>query len=336
MSIANHFEPLWAEASIEKGVERLSAWIEGIESLGRWRDAYGQSLKHTYFYPVEQYDWRLMNPLVAHCRRGFGEIEVHLHHGVDRPDTAEGLRQALISFLDTMEDSHRWRVRDPEGQCRGYAFVHGNWALGNSAGGACCGVDEEVAVLVETGCYVDMTMPSAPDPTQVPTINAIYVPGGALDRPVPHRRGRPLCVGMAMEDVRFFLVQGPLVWNWRRRKLGLPVPRLENGELGVDYPPTLERFRLWMKPCIGVRGRPDWLFVKLHCHGLQERHMPTLAGEGMGRFLDALFDYGRSEGLTLHFVTAREMANIALAAVGGAEGDPDRYRDFYWRLLPEN
>ena len=38
-----------------------------------------------------------------------------------------------------------------------YAFVHGNFALANSAGGRYCGVDEEMQILAETGCYADMT-----------------------------------------------------------------------------------------------------------------------------------------------------------------------------------
>jgi hypothetical protein len=35
---------------------------------------------------------------------------------------------------------------------------------------------------------------------------------------------------------------------------------------------------------------------------------------------------------TLHFVSAREMANIALAACDGREGNPGDYRDYRYRL----
>ena len=62
-----------------------------------------------------------------------------------------------------------------------YAFVHGNLALANSAGGKYCGVDNEMAILRDTGCYADFTLPSAPDETQVAVINQIYEYGGDPD-----------------------------------------------------------------------------------------------------------------------------------------------------------
>ncbi|MDZ4186032.1 MAG: hypothetical protein U1D97_13785, partial [Desulfuromonadales bacterium] len=234
--------------------------------------------------------------------------------------------------LSVLEVRHGWAIRDRAGRGPCYAFVHGNWALGNSAGGRFCGVDEEVAILRDTGCYLDLTMPSAPDPTQVGIINSIYTPGGPLDHPAPHRTGTPLRVGSPLPDPPFFLIQGPLLLNWRRRKYGLPFPRTENGDLGADYLPTMERFRLWVSANIHVQGRPEWVFVKLHCHGLQERHIPCLAGEPMRRFLEELLAWAPKQGMKLHFVTAREMANIAMAAVEGKSGDPDEFKDYRWRL----
>ena len=42
------------------------------------------------------------------------------------------------------------------------------------ADGRYCGVNDELTVLRETGCYADFTMPAAPDVSQTRTINAIY------------------------------------------------------------------------------------------------------------------------------------------------------------------
>lgn len=332
VAIANHFEPGWKGALVSEGMARLGAWIDGVEGLGRFRDPYGSPFKHTYFFPVEQYTEEYLDTLLDHCRRGFGEPEVHLHHGLDAPDNAANLRRTLLEYLGVIKSRHGWLVRDTKGRGPCYAFVHGDWALGNSAGGRYCGVDEELAILRETGCYVDMTMPSAPDPTQVGIINAIYVPGGPLDRPAPHRSGMPLRVGATLPNPPFFLIQGPLLLNWRARKFGIPFPRIENGDLGADYPPTLDRFRLWTSANVHVQGRPEWIFVKLHCHGLQERHLWCLTGEPIRRFLEELLAWAPACGTRLHFVTAREMANIALAAVEGAKGDPDEFRDYNWKL----
>ena len=143
------------------------------------------------------------------------------------------------------------------------------------------------------------------------------------------------CGATAFSDVispEFFLIQGPLLFNWRRRLRGLPVPRLENGEIGAHYPPTLERFRLWASAHVHVLGRPEWVFVKAHGHGLQDRSLGCLAGEPMRVFLEDLLSETCVRGYQLHFVSAREMANIALAAVEGMAGNPDEYRDYSWRL----
>lgn len=115
---------------------------------------------------------------------GLGETEVHLHHGVDAPDTAENLRRTLVDFRDTLAERHGMLSRvngtgDPM-----YAFVHGNLALANSSGGRFCGVDNELEILRDTGCYADMTLPSAPERSQVPMINQIYECGLPLNEPV--------------------------------------------------------------------------------------------------------------------------------------------------------
>ena len=70
-----------------------------------------------------------------------------------------------------------------------YGFIHGNWALDNSRpDGRWCGVNNELDVLRETGCYADFTFPSAPSPTQPRKINSIYY---AVDDPQPTPFARP-------------------------------------------------------------------------------------------------------------------------------------------------
>jgi hypothetical protein len=332
LAIANHFEPGWQNVPLAVGINRVTSWIETTDKIRNIKDQYGSGLKHSYFFPLEQYEKAYIETLARHCREGFGEIEVHLHHGIESPDTAENLKSRLIEYISKLRKEHGWEVNDAKGRGPCYVFVHGNWALANSAGGMYCGVDNELAILRETGCYADLTMPSAPDRTQVPVINSIYTPSLPLDSRAAHGQGEPLSVGCILEDPVFFLIDGPLLFNWRRKKLGIPVPRIENGELSADYLPTLQRFRLWASARVHVIGRPEWIFIKLHCHGLQERNMAGLAGETMGRFAKELLAFVNSSGSFLHFVSAREMANIALAAVNGAEGDPDDYRNYNWKL----
>jgi hypothetical protein len=63
------------------------------------------------------------------------------------------------------------------------------------------------------------------------------------------------------------MMTGPLVFDWKRRKQGLPVPRIEEGVLTANCTFNRRRFDLWRNANIAVEGRPDWVFIKLYCHG---------------------------------------------------------------------
>src|SRR3984893_14911913 len=176
IAIADHFEPSMTHESryayLQEQERRLIAWCRDYPRMaGPWVDSDGYSLRHTYFYPAEQYNRDLVALLVEHCRDGWGEIEIHLHHGINERDTAENTKRVLLEFRDYLAAQGCLARLDQEEQPR-YAFVHGNWALANSAGGRFCGVDEEMEILAQTGCYADFTLPSVPFQSHVPRINA--------------------------------------------------------------------------------------------------------------------------------------------------------------------
>src|SRR5262249_2781092 len=90
------------------------------------------------------------------------------------------------------------------------------------------------------------------------------------------------------------------------------------------------RIDAWARTAIHIAGRPEWVFVKVHTHGAADR---TLAGFFADRGLETLFGelerrYNDGRHWRLHYVTAREMYNIARAAEAGHAGDPSDYRDF--------
>lgn len=338
VALADHFEPAYLPeaphdfAPLDVQERRLEEWCREYPKIfGEWRDAEGFPFRHTYFSPAEQYDAGLTAMLAEHCLEGWGEVEIHLHHGLQKPDTAEDTRRALVEFRDALV-AHgclsRW---GDEGAAR-YAFVHGNWALANSAGGRFCGVDEEMQLLAETGCYADMTMPSFPSHAQVSKVNSLYECEPPLARRAPHATGRDLRAGRA-PSVFPLMIQGPLGLDFKGRASGLPLPKIENGELTTSHPPTLSRMRLWRRAAVAVEGRPDWVFVKLHCHGMNPDDRDAMLGGLMQDFLRRLTDESRADGTKLHFVTAREMVNVILAACDGREGDPGDFRDYRLRLL---
>jgi hypothetical protein len=309
---------------------RLTNWCrEYPAGVSAWRDDEGQPLRHTYFYPAEEYDEALVDRLAEHCHAGWGEIEIHLHHGVEAPDTAENTARTLIEFRDALSARGCLSREAGDGPPR-YGFVHGNWALANSDHGRFCGVNEEMQILADTGCYADFTLP-APSPAQIGKINAIYECAPPLNKRAPHRRGTDLQCGRAPSTFPL-IFQGPLMVDFGRRKHGRPYPGIESGELSGANPPTMRRLRLWQDAAISVQGRPEWLFIKLHCHGMTPRDEPAMFGPSIEGFLEDLVEgAGNGPDYRLHFVTMREMVNIALAASDGRRGNPGEWRDYRFR-----
>jgi hypothetical protein len=338
VALADHFEPaIQPESSATYAVRseqlrRLENWCSKYPAAVESRlDDDGQPFRHTYFYPAEQYDPVLIDRLAEHCREGWGEIEIQLHHGVHSPDNAENTRRVIAEFRDALAAQGCLSYLDGDRTPR-YAFVHGNWALANSAQGRFCGVDNEMRILAHTGCYADFTLPSAPSTAQIGKINALYECAAPLDEAVPHRRGKDLRCGTQPKTFPL-MIQGPLMLNLGRKKRGWPFPGIENGEITGRNPPTAKRFKLWQEAAIAVRGRPEWLFVKLHCHGMDPRDEQVMLGSQVQQFLSELLDPpGRRDKYRVHFVTAREMVNIALAACDGKGGNPGGYRDYRLRL----
>jgi hypothetical protein len=333
IAVADHFEPSIvpddgsARAPLDEQERRLERWCRKYPTVfERWRDNEEKPFIHTYFYPAEQYEKAVLQRLASLCHAGWGEIEIHLHHGTKKPDTEENTRRELLQFRDRLAVEHGGLCYlDGIGAPR-YAFVHGNYALANSADGRNCGVNSEIQVLSETGCYADFTLPPGPYArTHVPKINSLYECSLPLDRRCAHRTGRDLKRGRPPETFPL-IVEGPLML--RLGQLGGRLIRLENGNLTSKNPPDLHRLKLWKQAAISVKGRPDWLFIKLQCHGMDPRDHDAMLGGAMREFLRNLIVGARERSETLHFVSAREMVNIILAACDGRDGDPGQYRDY--------
>src|ERR1035438_6336424 len=272
VAVADHFEPAIDPEDGQKRVprceqeRRLEWWSrEYPKAVDRWRDHDGRPLVHTYFYPAEQYDEGLLEVLAEHCHAGWGETEIHLHHGIPQPDTAESTRRVLIDFRDRLAFRHRClSAEEGSGQPR-YCFVHGNFALANSAGGRFCGVDSEMKILAETGCYADFTLPTGTlHPAQTAKINSLYEIGSPLEQAAPHRKGTDLSVGR-VPGIFPLMVQGPLLPDFGRSRRALRIV-FENSAITPPNPLSLHRLATWKRARIHVAGRPDWLFIKLYCH----------------------------------------------------------------------
>jgi hypothetical protein len=322
----DHFEPAWGRADLATQRKRVDRWCHDYRELASvHRDADGRPPQHSFFYPEEEYVEEHLQKIAALCADGYGELEIHLHHD---DDTADNFRSTISRFNELLHERHGALPRDPQtGQLR-FAFIHGNWSLDNSrADGRWCGINNELILLRELGCYADFTLPSAPSDTQTRMINAIYYATDDPARPKSHNTGEPVRVG-GQPSGDLMIVQGPLGLNWRERRFGV-IPRIENADVRRGCPPTPARVDAWVDTGIHVEGRPEWVFVKVHTHGTQERDMDTLLGEAahaMHAHLESAYNDGAR--YVLHYVTARETYNIIKAAEAGRTGNPHEFRDF--------
>jgi hypothetical protein len=114
------------------------------------------------------------------------------------------------------------------------------------------------------------------------------------------------------------IFQGPVAIDWHA---GL----IADGALETFSPPHPRRLHPWLSAHVHVRGRPEWVFVKLHTHAMQSR--ATFLGPGLDALLTALEWEWNRPPFRLHYVTAREAYNIVKAAEQGYSGNPDDYRD---------
>ncbi len=318
LCICDHYEPKLGTAPPPRARERVRRWVEEYpKQFARFKDCDGRPPRHSFFYPIEEYEPEYLEAVGGLCRAGFGEVEIHYHHD---NDSADNLRRTLLDFKKLLNERHGMLGRDRRTGEIGYGFIHGNWALDNSrSDGRWCGINNELDVLRETGCYADFTLPSAPDETQTRKINSIY---WAIDdplRPKSHDQGPNLGTVPRPENA-LLMIQGPLLLDWTKRKFGL-VPRVENANLQGNQPPSIHRLNNWLRARVQVASRPDWYFVKLHTHGCNEQNMPALLGDTMVRFHEGLSELSQREAnFQFHYICARELANLALAAEAGWTG----------------
>ena len=140
--IADHFEPRVGAVSPQVARERVERWVRDYPTrFGSFRDSDGRTPRHTFFFPIEEYDPEHLDALAKLCGAGFGEIELHLHHD---NDTDENLRKTLLTAQELFARRHGLLSHDRRTGRLAYGFIHGNWALDNSRpDGRWCGVNNE-------------------------------------------------------------------------------------------------------------------------------------------------------------------------------------------------
>jgi len=329
LALVDHYEPQVGQPTRDVARERVEDWLRRYPALAdRHRDCEGRPATHSFFYPWDEYDdWECAR-ISELCAGGWGELEVHLHH---RDDTEETLRRKLKDAVAAFR-GHGAFSTWPDGR-PAWGFVHGNWALANSrhdGGRNYCGVNNEVALLQQEGCYADFTFPAWGHTAQPRRVNRIYYAQGDGLHPKSYETGEEARVGRT-DTPGLLLVQGPLV-PFLNRKGGRPRPGTDDGDLAHYHRYTPERLDRWIRAGIHLEGRPDRLFIKLHTHGAQDKNRAALLGEDLDALYgDAEARYNDGRRYRLHYVTARELFNVIKATEAGVE-DLTAARD--WLLPP--
>ena len=325
--VCDHFEPRHGVKQEQQAFERVATWHKEYARLqARCRENYGTVPVHSFFFPPH-HGYEHLAGLSEIVFDGVGEVELHYHHD---GDTEATLRSALT---DVIAEYQRWGMLLESGKepRSSFGFIHGDWALNNSRHGKFCGVNDESTILSDLGCWGDLTMPSG-NVCQTKKINSIYYASSSPSKPKGHDSGTDARVGLTNAP-GMLMMQGPLGINWRAPDH----PRVENAALTTRNWGRLDRIRKWLDCNIHVKGRPDWLFVKLHTHGAIERDFDGLFGDRayeMHRTLNEQFNDGQR--YRLHYVTARQAYNLVKAAEHGKNGDPSQWLDFEIKPQPHS
>lgn len=344
LCVVDHYEPQVGKPRRETAKRRVEDWLERYPKIAsKHRDCLGQPPKHSFFYPYDEYDEWEFSRIAELCRDGWGELEIHLHHW---NDTSDGVREKLREAKRLWADKGmlaKWRDGSPA-----FGFIHGNWALDNGRWRESpnpCGVNDEISILLEEGCYADFTFPAWRSPAQPRMMNAIYYAKDDPEKPKSYDRGDAARANSGGEYTEFItteytenteimnkgggdgipeharggrllMVPGVLA-TYIERKGGKIRIAMDDSDLASYrryHPARLDR---WVRAGIHVQGAPNHIFIKIHCHGAADANREALLGEDLDAlFTDAEARYNDGERYRLHYVTAREMANRIYSLAG--------------------
>jgi hypothetical protein len=298
LAIADHYEPLWNRVDELTAANRVAHWRKLWPAIADRVpcDSAGHKPKYTFFYPEEEYRPALLDALAEMKQGGIADVEIHLHHdGEGRQNFVD----RISGFKERLVERHGL-LRERSGKTV-FGFIHGNWALDNSRpDGRWCGLNDEILLLRDLGCYADFTMPSGNSPTQSKIVNRIYWCIDDPQKPKSYDWGLMVEPGSdASGDL--LMIPGPLAIRWKDRV----VPRLETGEIASSDLPTPYRVNRWLD--VAPRLGND-IFIKLFTHGAQERNSGALLDNGaLDRLFTMLSTQCQKREYQLYYASAWEM-----------------------------
>ncbi len=330
LCLVDHFEPSVGQVSRDIARARMSEWRTKYPAVAaKHRDADGRPSAHGFFYPWDEFDSWELEQIGEICRLGYGELDLHLHH---KDDTSETVRKKFRDAIQTYDAAgllSHWQDGRPA-----WGFIHGNWALDNSRlenGHNFCGVNNEIEILRQEGCYADFTFPAWQHFAQPRQANSLYY---ATDTPAPksYDIGTEVTAGKAASG-DLLLVQGPLMPYFARKGRAARLA-VDDGDIAHYRRYSPNRLDRWINAAIHVKNRPDRLFIKLHSHGCDDKNRPAMLDADLDAlFTDAETRYNDGTRYRLHYLSAREMFNVIKATEANSDLPVSAARDYILKPL---
>ncbi len=162
----DHFEPIWGKVDLATQRQRVDRWCRDYRAMAsRHRDADGRHPQHSFFYPEEEYLEEHLTKIAALVRgrlwRDRDPPAPRQRHAGELPRDDRSLQPPCCTNATA-----RCRATRSPASCAS-ASSTATGSLDNSrADGRWCGINNELILLRELGCYADFTLPSAPSDTQ--------------------------------------------------------------------------------------------------------------------------------------------------------------------------
>jgi hypothetical protein len=249
------------------------------------------------------------------CASGAGEMEYMLSSVSHRSGVFENeLERALAAF-----NSQGWASTNDS--TISFAII-GNMAWDDSITVLS---GKQLRRLASAGCYADLSSPTMASPICSRRCNSIYAASSESTEGSSSVSTSTLKAG-AISKGEVLVIDSPLLIDWMDWR-NLTAPFVEEGHLRAGDSPDRRRAMSWIRANVHVTGRPDWIFVKL----IFDIQSNTTATRRESSALRQALEHMESlcgDQFRLHYVTAREMCNIARAAEARKSGDAGQYRDY--------
>jgi hypothetical protein len=316
--MVDHYEP----GKGADGVKRNNSWLKKFSKIAdKHFDSHGNRFRYTWFYPYDHHNERILISLCKMAFDGYGEVELHWHHPPATNETFPAmLGEAILWF-----QQYGALVSSKFPYETNFAYVAGNWSLDDCDRNS--GVKNELETLFRNGCFADFTFSTIGTTCQPRKINSIYYAIDDSEKSKSYDDGDDVTVGKN-KKMGLMIFQGPIAFDWK--KAGL-----EYGAVEAFAIPNRRRINLWIHANIHVKGRPEWVFVKVHSHGCQSSSV--ILNGYLDIMLTWLEEMCKEKKIWLHYMTAREAYNVVKAAEDGRKGNPEKYRDYKvpkpWNML---